>query len=343
MDWFEKRIRRYEQKRWSADADQRRRLPFDWGLEHVGGPENATAPQEWLRNWTPRTIAGSDEWFDGTRAEDYEVAKGKDGDWVIRYSSAVRSPWAKNNQVYGRMFRARRGGPAVVVAPQWNAKQGEQVELCRWLKRFGISALRLSLPYHDWRAAPGHPRADFLVGPNIGLTLQANRQAVSDLRRAIRWLEEEGYSGLGLVGTSLGSALCTTVMAHERAIRAAALLHVSTYYGDVVARGVTTQHVWESLKGHVSRGELREYWSAVSPIPYLDRLAGGGQRILAVIARFDETFPLDLSNEFVKAVRRQRVECETEELACGHYSLGDTPFRELAFGRLLPFLFEHLA
>ena len=43
----------------------------------------------------------------------------------------------------------------------------------------------MSLPYHDRRAIPDHPRGDHLVGPNIGLTLQANRQAVLDVRRTL--------------------------------------------------------------------------------------------------------------------------------------------------------------
>ena len=39
----------------------------------------------------------------------------------------------------------------MVVLPQWNADAGGHVGLCQLLNRFGISALRLSLPYHDRR------------------------------------------------------------------------------------------------------------------------------------------------------------------------------------------------
>ena len=76
----------------------------------------------------------------------------------------------------------RKGLPAVLVLPNWNAKWHGQRGLCEWLQRIGISVLRMSLPYHDRRMAAGHERADQLVGPNIGLTLQANRQAVQDAR-----------------------------------------------------------------------------------------------------------------------------------------------------------------
>ena len=50
------------------------------------------------------------------------------------------------------MRRLRRR--AVVVLPQWNADAEGHVGLCRLMNRFGLSALRLSLPYHDARMPP---------------------------------------------------------------------------------------------------------------------------------------------------------------------------------------------
>ena len=127
------------------------------------------------------------------------------------------------------IFPRARHGPAVVLLPNWNAKWHGQVNLCRWLNKLGITVLRLSLPYHDRRVAPGHERADQLVGSNIGLTLQATRQAITDTRRCLRWLEQQGYGKLGLVGTSIGSAVGSITMAHDRAVRAGAFharLHI---------------------------------------------------------------------------------------------------------------------
>src|SRR5262249_53682587 len=144
----------------------------------------------------------------------------------------------------------------------------------RWLNRLGITALRLSLPYHDRRATPEQERADNLVGANIGLTLQANRQAVLDTRRCLIWLAQQGYGKLGLVGTSIGSAVGAVTMSHDRLVRAGAFFHVSTYFGDVVRTGMNTAHVWESLRAHVSAEELRHFWSPISPSPYLWKLRG---------------------------------------------------------------------
>src|SRR6266550_8781820 len=72
---------------------------------------------------------------------------------------------------------------------------------------------------------------------NIGLTLQATRQAITDTRRCLRWLEQQGYTRLGLVGTSIGSAVGSITIAHDPAVRAGAFLHVSTYFADAVRTG----------------------------------------------------------------------------------------------------------
>ena len=182
-----------------------------------------------------------------------------------------------------QLFRARQTGPAVVVLAQWNARWEEQQDICRWLNRLGITAVKMSLPYHDRRAIPGHPRGDHLVGPNIGLTLQANRQAVLDVRRTLRWLELQGYDRLGILGTSIGSSIAFVTMCHEPALRAGAFLHVATYCGDVVANGITTMNVWESLqtkvshRGHAGATGRRSAHFRTSP-----KLDGTGKKILAI-------------------------------------------------------------
>jgi len=37
---------------------------------------------------------------------------------------------------------------------------------------------------------------------------------------------------------------------------------------------MTTNHVWESLREHVTVDELRAYWAPVSPMPYVERGLG---------------------------------------------------------------------
>jgi hypothetical protein len=299
-----------------------------------------------LRRWVSDTLAHSEEWFQTNPAEDYTLTashNGAHGDRVLTFTSGVTSRWPENNRVHARLFAAGKTGPAVVVLPQWNAKWDVQVKICRWLNHWGITALRLSMPYHDRRMIPGHERADHLVGPNIGLTLEANRQAVLDVRRCLQWLARQGYGKLGLVGTSIGSAVGFITMAHEPVVRAGVFLHVSTYFADVVRTGMNTAHVWEGLRPSVSAEELRHFWSPISPFPYVSRMQGSSQKMLMVSARYDPTFLPEFSEKIIREVQKTGMESEVLLLPCGHYSLELAPFSYAAALRMGSFLFRNLA
>jgi hypothetical protein len=337
MSWLEQKVLAYEQMRF-AQEQNRRVLPFEWGLEHVGGDPHDRDPRAWLDQFIACTLAHSDEWFTTTPAGDYALEED-----VLTFTSAIESPWLENNRVHAQVFKARRHGPAVVVLAQWNSRWEEQQNVCRWLQFLGITAVKISLPYHDRRAIPGHARADHLVSANIGRTLQANRQAVLDVRRTLRWLEQQCYDRLGLLGTSIGSCLAFLTLAHEPALRAAAFLHVSTYFGDVVAAGLTTTNVWEALHQDFSLEEVRHFWSPISPYPYVARLAGTRKKVLAISGRYDPTFPNELTQEFLAEMKRKGVPYESLSLPCGHYSMGVAPFSYAVGYRFGTFLFQALA
>ncbi|MGH9691336.1 MAG: hypothetical protein ACRD4C_09705 [Candidatus Acidiferrales bacterium] len=335
--WFETKIRRYEHMRWAQEPN-RRTLPFSWGLEHIGGGPSEADPRGFLDQFAEETVARSDEWYATTPARDYALERN-----VLTFTSGIASPWQENNRVYGQLFRARRKGPAAVVLAQWNARWEEQQDVCRWLNRLGVTAIKMSLPYHDRRAIPGHPRGDHLVGPNIGLTLQANRQAVVDVRRTLQWLAGEGYNRLGILGTSIGSCIGFITMCHEPLLRAGAFLHVATYFGDVVANGLTTMNVWDPLRAKISQDELRRYWSPISPFPYIPRLDGSGKKILAISGRYDPTFWPEFTDAFLERIRRDGVQFHSLSLPCGHYSLGTAPFKWAAGYRFGVFLSRALS
>src|SRR5262249_28481338 len=251
------------------------------------------------------------------------------GDRLLTFPSAFPTPHPENNVVYCRYFKAQtnraRPRAAVLVLPQWNADNGGHVGLCRLLGWSGLNALRLSLPYHDQRMPAELHRADYIVSSNVARTVQVCRQAVLDARRAIAWLASQGYDRIGILGTSLGSCLALLTTAHEPLIKAEALNHISPYFADVVWRGISTRHVREGMNGHIELDLLRALWKPISPRWYLDRVRD--RQTLLVYARYDLTFPVDLSEDLVREFRDQRVPHEVAVLNCGHYSTGKTPFK----------------
>jgi hypothetical protein len=334
------------ERRLASAATNRLVRPFEWGLDWLATDpqlreltERTPAdPRTLLQVWGERSVAASDRFYEVTPADDYKL----EGD-RLTFTSAVRTPHAENNVVSARYFpeRSRRGRRrAVVILPQWNADAEGHVGLSRFLNRFGITALRLSLPYHDVRMPPELARADYIVSSNIGRTAQVCRQAVLDARRSIAWLKREGYESIGILGTSLGSCLAMLTTAHEPLIRAAALNHISPYFADVVWDGLSTAHVREGLEGNVTLEELRQMWLPISPLPFLDRVRG--RQVLLVYARYDLTFPVHLSRMLVNEFRRRHIAHRLSVLPCGHYSTGVTPFKWMDGLALCRFLSNHL-
>ena len=113
----------------------------------------------------------------------------------------------------------------------------------------------------------------------------------------------QGYERIGILGTSLGSCLAMLTTAHEPRIRAQALNHVSPWFADVVWRGLSTRHVREGLDGHIDLDRLRDLWRPISPFSYLDRVRHA--QTLLVYARYDLTFPVDLSRTLVEEFRER--------------------------------------
>jgi dienelactone hydrolase len=343
----------WEQRLHEISRDERVVRPFEWGLDWIppNGHPPAANPLEAVREWVNGVMRDTDAFFTPAPTDDYAFtpadlassARGESG--TLTFPSALETPHPNNNVVRARFFPAQangRGRPrrAVVVLAQWNSDAQGHIGLAQLLSRLGISALRISLPYHDARMPAELTRADYIVSANVVRTLQVCRQAVLDVRRALWWLRDQGFDRLGLLGTSLGSCLAMLTASHEPLVRAQALNHVSPFFADVVWRGVSTSHVKVGLDGHITLDALRDVWRPISPWSYLDRHSD--RRTLLVYAKYDLTFPVDLSRMLIDEFKRRRVPIDVAMLPCGHYSTGKAPFKFLDGYYLARFLMKNL-
>jgi hypothetical protein len=268
----------------------------------------------------------------------------------LRFTSPERTPYAENDLVNARWYPAEPkkqiGKPkqAIVVMPQWNADAFSHNALCSLFNRFGISALRLSKPYHDIRRPSELERSDYAVSANIGRTLSAVRQAVVDIRCCLDWLEDQGYEQFGVLGTSLGSAYGFLASAHDSRLRVNAFNHASAAVGDVVWAGQSTRHIRQALEeAGLTQERVRALWAGASPMHYYSKFAGysaknasnaslnsmseSAKKVLLIYATYDLTFPLQYSLQVVKSFRAHGIDFEERVLPCGHYTTGETPFQ----------------
>jgi hypothetical protein len=302
------------------------RRPTDFRLE-------LRHPQLYPTNVRPETLAKDAEMRQMAAEGKLKPAQ------YLRFTSPERTPYPENDQVNARWYPApahkdpARPKQAIVVLPQWNADGLGHNSLCTIFNRMGISALRLSMPYHDIRRPEELERSDYAVSANIGRTLTACRQAVVDIRCCLDWLEEQGYEHFGVLGTSLGSCYAFLASAHDPRVRVNAFNHASTAFGDVTWAGQSTRHVKQALEeAGLTQDRVRELWAAVSPVSFYEKFAsaeaGGPQkRVLLVYADYDLTFPKEYSLKVVEAFQRVGLNFEPHVLPCGHYTTGETPYK----------------
>jgi hypothetical protein len=334
-----KRYMHNRERHFAMLNDNRVVRPFEWGTEFITENANGDDPRRIFREYSQKVLANSDDFFYLPEITDYRL----DGR-QLTWTSAVETPSIENNTAYAQLFpHAENKKSAVVVLPHWNAKAKSYFDLCKVFNRVGVTALRLTLPYHEERMPPELDRADYLVAPNVGRTLQSLRQSVVDTRAAVRWLKQQGYEKVGVVGTSIGSCVGFFAFAHDLTIDAGVFNHVSGYVADVVWRGLSTYHVKEGIGNNVSLDELREFWLPISPMVYMDKLAAMPPRPQRYIyTLYDLTFPVDLSRRLMQALRERDIEHSAVKIPCGHYTLGEKPWVYLDGWKIVAFLRKHL-
>ncbi|HEX6545225.1 MAG TPA: hypothetical protein VF023_02880 [Bryobacteraceae bacterium] len=319
--------------------------PFDFGLEWtrrwpiVDAEIAATSdPISYILELNRRALSNSRCFFGYTTPHDFEL----NGEW-LQFTSPVPTPFPENNAARAMWFPSQRSnGRAVVLLPHWNSRLPQHNALCAGLAKLGVSVLRLSLPYHDHRMPAELSRADYAVSANICRTIDATRQAVIDIRCCVDWLEQQGFTRLGIVGTSLGSCYAFLASAHDPRIRTNIFNHCSTYFADVVWRGLSTRHIAESLESAIDLDTLRSLWECISPPSYNALFAANPKKSKFIYTRYDTTFPVDLSEQVLVNAREFGWPHEVSVLPCGHYTMGEFPFKFMVGYEICAFALRNL-
>jgi len=314
------------------------RVPEDFRIEQ-------RHPELFPTNVRPETLAQDAEMKRQAAASESQPAE------FLRFSSAVRTAYPENDQVNARWYpahssehtagRTGKSKQAIIVMPQWNADAISHNALCTLFNRFGVSALRLSKPYHDIRRPAELERSDYAVSANVGRTAAACRQAVVDIRSCLDWLETQGYTQFGVIGTSLGSCYAFIAAAHDPRLRVCAFNHASTWFGDVVWTGQSTRHIRAAFEqSGLTQSQVRNMFLGISPMAYMERFATTPKRVLVVHAAYDLTFLPMFSLEVLANFDRLGIDYVSKVLPCGHYTTGEAPYKYIDGWYLGSFVYQ---
>ena len=185
-------------ERYLASISKDRKVrPFEWGLDWLSpNGQDSSAPGEHVERWVAEVMSDTRRFFHTPPTSDYDFqallsrrAQGRRRDAAL--PERVRHTTSGEQRRPRAMVSLGRRRASARAARSSCCRNGTPTAAdtsgCRGCWRaVGVSALRLSLPYHDDRMPPELTRADYIVSSNIARTIQVCRQAVLDAKRADR-------------------------------------------------------------------------------------------------------------------------------------------------------------
>ena len=241
--------------------------------------------------------------------------------------------------------RERKNKPraAVVVLPQWNAQPDSHVEACRIFNGLGMTALRLTcLITKNAGRRNSNARIIWSAQTSAARSNRCVRRCSTRARQCVGCASRESNASESWEPASVRASPFLLLRMSRRST-SGVFNHVSGYFADVVWQGISTQHVRQGIETDLTVEELREFWKPISPVPFIPRLLEMKPRPMRFIAaRYDLTFPVDLTRQVIAEVRRHGIDLDVVWLPCGHYTTAELPWKAIDAWKIATFFRKHL-
>jgi pimeloyl-ACP methyl ester carboxylesterase len=96
------------------------------------------------------------------------------------------------------------------------------------------------------------------------------------------------------------------------------------------------------LAERISLEELHDAWMAITPLCYVDHYARSDRKSLFIYGTCDTTFLPEYSEAMIEQIRLRRIPHKVVVLPCGHYTLGEFPFKFIDGYHISAFLLRSL-
>ncbi len=234
-------------------------------------------------------------------------------------------PFEESNRAGGHLYHpvSSPAAPLVVLSHGWahRGRGGVERLYVRPFLRRGLAVLLLAHPLHFERTPRGAYSGEMMVSGDAALTVEAFRQAVTDLGAAVNYLVATGTRRWGLFGYSLGGYIAALLAC----VRSDASFLVVAGCGDSVISPILETRLGRNVRedlscsGLLDRERLETFWGTISPSRWSPALPR--ERILMVAGRYDRIMlPASVERLWTAWGRP-----EIRWLSQGHYTLLAAP------------------
>jgi alpha/beta hydrolase family protein len=306
----------------------------------------ATDPESWRRYTDPPPFSSPESFFPSNgRIPKAEVTGEKrfEGGRITRFEFPTLHPlpFPETNRAVGHLYTppSPSNAPLVVLSHGWahRGRRGVERLYVRPFLRRGLAVLLLAHPLHYERTPRGVYSGEMMVSGDAALTVEAFRQAVTDLGAAVNYILASGWRRWGLFGYSLGGYIAALLAC----VRSDPAFLVVAGCGDSVMSPILETRLGRNVRedlaqtGLLNREKLEIFWGTISPSRW--RPVVPQDRILLVAGQYDRIMLPGSVERLWRAWGRPEVRW----LARGHYTLLATPGALMRHS--LPFIRERLS
>ena len=214
---------------------------------------------------------------------------------TFAFPTALPSAHAENNTVFVRALAPAKElrRPAVLLLHGlMHVSMIASRPLINLAIKNGAAAYAPALPYHHRRAPAGSISGDLFHTADLEMTLHAVQQAVSDTRRLVKYLKQEGAPCVGILGFSLGAWIGALAACSEPDLDFAFLGMPPNHLNHIVWHSALGTRLRRSFAAQGWHEALTaSFYDQLDPITYSPLLSP--EKLQFYAAEFDSLIALD--------------------------------------------------
>jgi hypothetical protein len=262
----------------------------------------------------------------------------KEGENSVTFRSDITTSDEENNTFECTVTNSGSKDHAIVVFHHWYARN-RYPAFSKFFAAKGITVIEATLPYHFSRGSDDHSEEQ-LFNANLGKTVQSMRQAVLDGRKIVRWLHEQGYKKISVVGMCLGGTVAGLIAAQEEQVDKAVLMVAPGSPADLVWTAETMKALRGRIEPAISLECLRTAWGLINLEKHLFGLTRRRLDMMFVLGENDTIARPESSDRVIELLEKCNRSPKVLRLGCGHSSVGIFPYNIIAAKKVLHFLKE---